>query len=123
MSDTGFLFDTSGAPNFDMSASVEYQAEYPSSVLDGGGISPAWDQLLQSSVSKGLDYFIAKDAAITQAGLPRSYPGTYFRGADGRLYQSNGLPVGGVSMQGSASGGGLLPILLIVGLVMLLKKG
>lgn len=104
---------------------VDYSTPYPSSALDApasGGLSASWENLLQGGIARGLDYFIAKDAAITQAGLPRSYPGSYYRGADGRLYQSNGMPVQGVSMQGQASGSGML-LLILVGAVLLLRKG
>jgi hypothetical protein len=114
----------SGAVDMYATATPDYSTPYPASVLDGGssgGISDAWDKLFQGSVAKGLDYFIAKDAAVTRAGLPGGYPGTYFRGADGRLYQSNGMPVGGVAMQGQASGNGLLLIGLAVVAGLLLK--
>jgi hypothetical protein len=124
MFDSGALVSGSfdiGAVDYSGS-NVDPGTAYPTSVLDGGGISPAWDQLFRGSIAKGLDYFIAKDAYETRAGLPGGYPATYYRGADGRLYQSNGMPVGGVTMQGQASGNGML-LLILLGAVLLLRKG
>lgn len=103
-------------------ATPDYSTAVPSSALDGGS---DWTSLFKDSVSKGLDYFIAKDAYQTKAALPQSYPGTYYRGADGRLYQSNGAPVGGVGLPASSGGNGNLMLLLLAGAValVLLKRG
>lgn len=78
-------------------SAYDTSAAYPTSVMDsGGGLSASWEKLFQGSLSKGLDYFVQKDAFQTrQDALPKSYASQYIRGADGRLYQSNGLPVTG----------------------------
>lgn len=101
-------------------ATPDYGTSAPSSSLDFGSTS-SWVDLLQGSVSKGLDYFMAKDAMITKAELmPKSYPQSYIRGADGRLYQSNGMPV---SMAQSQMNGNNTLLLLIAGAVGLVLLG
>lgn len=100
-------------------------AAYPTSVLDtgggGGGLSASWERLFQGSIGKGLDYFIAKDAFETRAeAMPQSYPSSYYRGADGRVYRSNGMPVSNVGQP--AGGNSLLMLALVVGAVVLLAK-
>jgi len=76
-----------------------------------GGMSDSWENLIQGSISKGLDYFIQKDLYETKSAvMPASYPQQYVRGADGRLYQSNGMPVQAYPSSGA---GGMNPLLLL----------
>lgn len=108
----------------DYGSSFDSSVSYPTSALDTGGtsfsVSPAWQKLLQGSVSKGLDYFMAKDAYVTRTSTPNSYGMTYVRGADGRLYTQNGVPVTGA--QATVSGNPML-LMLILGAVLLMRKG
>lgn len=90
------------------------------SVMDSG--SDEWTKLFQDSLGKGLDYFSQKDAFQTRASLPQSYPPSYVRGADGKLYQSNGQPMPAQYGQPAAGNNVLLIALAVAGLI-LLKRG